>query len=193
MRDTKRIDSKTAFSIFIIVILLTIVSYWTFGLRSHRSVVENALLSTSTLSCAFFIFLFVNLYRGAKLKDTVGKITDKFDTKKIKFLKELTPTDGDMPDIGEGIGGVIVTILVWLMISVVFGILLWGLGAVIWFSVLVFAAMLYWIFYRATRLVLKNSRECEGQFDLSFLYSLGYTCFYTIWIFAVIYISVAFC
>jgi len=182
------INSKTAFIISLIVITVTIMSFWIYGLNSHRSVVQNTLLSTLTLSIAFFLFLFVNLYRGAKLKDKLGKITHNFDAKKIDYLKDFTP-DTDVPEVGDDIAGIIFGFVIWLFVSFVFGIILWVFGAVLWFTILVFMAMLYWIFYRATRLALKNSKKCKGQFDYSFLYAFGYTALYTCWIYGVIYIS----
>jgi hypothetical protein len=193
MKDTKRISSKTAFTISFIVALVTILSFWIFGLRSHRSVVENALLATLTLSAAFFLFLFVNLYRGTRLQENLGKITDRFDTKKLEFLKDLSPISGDGLNVGDEMGGIFIGVLLWILVSIFFGFMLWFFGAFLWFTLLLFVGMLYWIFYRATKLVLKNANQCKGQLDFSLLYAFGYTAFYVCWIFGIIYISVAFC
>ena len=156
------INSKTAFIITLIVIILTIISFWIYGLISYRSVIQNLLLSTLTLSIAFFLFFFVNLYCGAKLKDKLGKITNNFDAKKLDYLKNFT-ADTDVPEVGDDIAGIIFGFVIWLFVSFVFGIILWVFGAVLWFTILVFMAMLYWVFYRATRLALKNSKKCKDS------------------------------
>ena len=54
------------------------------------------------LSSVFSIFISISLYNGTKLKDNIGKITDKFDAKKIEHLKEITPNNADGFDIVEG-------------------------------------------------------------------------------------------
>ena len=193
MNKRQFVDSKKAFILATLFGAATIIFFWLFGLRTHKSVIENATISTSILSVAFFVFLFVNLYRGAKLKENLGKITDKFDSKKLGGLKDVSPTDGEgIPDVGEGIGGIIVSILLWIVVAFVFSYLLWAFAAVLWLSVLFLFAILYWIFFRATRRVFRHSKKCEGQIDYSFIYALFYTVMYSSWIYAIIYFSEAF-
>ena len=177
------ITTKTVFSVSLIVAVLTILSIWLFGLGEHRTIFANSILSTSVLSIAFFLFLTIGLYKGIKLKDDLGKITDRINIDNTPDLStlELTP---DL-DISEGIGGLIFGIIAWILFSILLLFFIWLFGAVLWTMVLVFAAMLYWIFFRALRLVFKNSNKCRNNLMSSVLYGLGYTALYNFWIYGI--------
>lgn len=177
------ITTKTVFSVSLIVAVLTILSIWLFGLGQHRTIFANSILSTSVLSIAFFLFLTIGLYKGIKLKDDLGKITDRINIDNTPDLStlELTP---DL-DISEGIGGLIFGIIAWILFSILLLFFIWFFGAVLWTMVLVFAAMLYWIFFRALRLVFKNSNKCRNNLMSSVLYGLGYTALYNFWIYGI--------
>ena len=86
-KTRKIINSKNVFIISLLVIVITILSVWFYGIGKHKTVIENSLISTSILSIAFFLFITISLYNGTKLKDTIGKITDKMTTKKTAFFK----------------------------------------------------------------------------------------------------------
>lgn len=186
------IDSKKIFIISLIVVAITIVSVWFYGIGKHKTVIENSLISTSILSITFFLFITVNLYNGTKLKDSLGKLTDKFDSKKLNFLKEINADGGfrhSMPEIGEGIGGIIMSIIVWVLATIIISYLFFALGTIIWFSILVFLGMLYWIFFRALRLIFKKSSECSGNIERSIYYGITYTILYNFWIYGIIILS----
>lgn len=184
--DKKLVTSKTVFAVTIVVAVLTILSIWLFGLGQHRTIFENSILSTTILSVAFFLFLTIGLYKGIKLKDDIGKLTDMINIDKISDLSGGLELPSDIPDVGEGITGVILGILAWILFSILLLIFIWFLGAVIWTMILVFAAMLYWIFFRALRLVFKNSNKCKGDLTTSIAYGLGYTTLYNFWIYGII-------
>lgn len=190
MKKYKFVDSKPIFGITLIVIVLTILSVWLFGLGNHTTIFENSILSTTILSTSFFLFLTINLYRGVKLKDNLGKITDRFDAKDLKFLREIG-IDGstDLPDAGEGIAGILISIVVWFIIAIIISYLLLLFGAVLWLTILVFMAMLYWVFFRALRLVFKKSGKCKGELSTSIVYGLSYTVLYNFWIYGIIILS----
>lgn len=178
------ITSKTVFSITLVVAILTILSIWFLGLGEHRTIFANSILSTSILSIAFFLFLTIGLYKGIKLKDDLGKITDKINIENVPDLSgaELL---SDIPDAGEGIAGIIVGIIAWLLFSIILLLFIWFFSAVLWTMVLFFAAMLYWIFFRALRLVFKNSTKCKNNLASSILYGVGYTILYNFWIYGI--------
>nr|WP_315258696.1 hypothetical protein [uncultured Flavobacterium sp.] len=186
------IDSKKIFTISLISIVITILSVWFYGIGKHKTVIENSLISTSILSIAFFLFITISLYNGTKLKDGLGKITDKFDSKKLNFLKEMN-ADGSfghsMPEIGEGIGGIIMSIILWLLATIIISYLFFALGTIIWLSILVFLGMLYWIFFRALRLIFKKSSECSGNIERSIFYGFTYTILYNFWIYGIILLT----
>lgn len=170
----------------IVVLVLTLLSIWLFGLGQHRTIFENSLLSTTILSIAFFLFLTMGLYNGIKLKDDIGRITDQINSKvqpKITGRFNIAP---DFPDIGEGIVGILMGIVLWILFSIALLLIMWLFSALLWTMVLVFAAMLYWIFFRAVRLVFKNSNKCKGNLPASAAYGVGYTILYNFWIYGII-------
>jgi hypothetical protein len=182
------VTTNSVFSISLIVIALTIISIWLFGLGQHRTIFINSIFSTSVLSTSFFLFLTIGLYRGIKLKDNIGKITDKLNITKPDLSGgfDIAP---DIPDIGEGIEGLIVSVLFWLFFSVILLIFIWLFGAIFWTMVLFFIAMLYWIFFRTLRLVFKNSIKCKDNLFKSIAYGIGYTTLYNFWIYGIIFSS----
>lgn len=186
------IDSKKIFIVSLICIVITIVSVWFYGIGKHKTVIENSLISTSILSIAFFLFITISLYSGTKLKDDLGKLTDKFDSKKLNFLKEINADDGfghPVLEIGEGIGGIIMSVVLWILATVIISYLFFALGTIIWLSVLVFLGMLYWIFFRALRLIFKKSSECSGNISRSVFYGFTYTILYNFWIYGIILLT----
>ena len=185
MTDRKLVTTKTVFTVTIIVTVLTIVSIWLFGLGQHRTIFENSLLSTSILSIVFFLFLTIGLYKGIKLKDDIGKLTDKLRPSKIPNLAEAGQ-GADFIHVGDGIEGIILSIVLWVVMTILIGLFLWVFGAVLWTGIIVFIAMLYWIFFRALRLVFKNSNICKGNLATSIAYGLGYTTLYNFWIYGII-------
>lgn len=162
---------------------------WLFGLGQHRTIFENSILSTSILSVAFFLFLTIGLYHGIKMKDDIGKITDKINLDHLPDLSSRIDFPSEVPDLGDGIAGVIVGILAWILFSILLLLFIWIFGALVWTMVLVFIAMLYWIFFRALRLVFKNSNKCKGDLPTSLVYGLAYTTLYNFWIYGLILAS----
>ncbi len=183
--DKKLVTSKTVFTVTIVVTVLTILSIWLFGLGQHRTIFENSILSTSILSVAFFLFLTIGLYKGIKLKDDIGKLTDRLKPSKIPNLAEAGQ-GADFIHVGDGIEGIILSIVLWVVVTILIGLFLWLFGAVLWTGIIVFIAMLYWIFFRALRLVFKNSNKCKGNLATSIAYGLGYTTLYNFWIYGII-------
>ena len=186
------IDSKKIFTISLIIIAITVLCVWFYGIGKHKTIIENSLISTSILSIAFFLFITISLYNGTKLKDSVGKLTDTFDAKKLNFLKEINGDSffgNSLPEIGEGIGGIIASIIFWILATIIISYLFFALGAIIWMSILIFLAMLYWVFFRALRLIFKKSAECSGNIERSVFYGITYTLLYNFWIYGIILLT----
>jgi hypothetical protein len=185
----KLVTSKTVFMVTIIVIPLTFLSTWLFGLGQHRTIFENSIYSITILSIAFFLFLTIGLYNGIKLKDNIGQVTDRMYSKKNKNVPDISqavefPTE--LPGAGDGIEGILVGIVLWFVMSILMFLFIWLLGVLLWPMILVFTAMLYWIFFRALRLVFKNANKCKGNLKTSSLYALAYTTLYSFWIYGII-------
>jgi hypothetical protein len=183
------LTTKSTFVITILVIVLTITGVWFFGVGSHHTVYENSILSTTILSISFFLFITAGLYNGLKLKDDLGRITDRVKINDLPDVSGGVELPNDIPDAGDGIGGIIIGIIAWILFSFLLLILIWIFGVVLWAMVLVFAAMLYWVFYRALKLVFKNSTKCTGKLLLSAGYGLMYTILYNFWIYAILLLA----
>lgn len=189
MSNYKIINSRNIFIITLVVISITILSVWVLGLGVHNSLFKNSLISTTILSFAFFLFISIGLFKGIKIKDNIGKITDRFNKEDVNFVGDFF-LDGDSSpdhDFSDSIFGVILSLILWFIMAVVISYVAWAFGAVIWFSVLTFIAMLYWIFFRALRLVFRKSAVCRGNLQNSILYGISFTILYNSWIYFIIY------
>lgn len=188
--NTRRyLNTKSLFTISILVIFLTILGVLLFGLGKEKSLFEVSLLSTSILSLAFFLFLTIGLYKGVKLKDNLGKITDRIRSENFPDIANRLDMTSVADDIGDGEEGIIVGIISWILFSIILILFLWFFSAILWSIILVFMAMLYWIFFRALRLVFKNANKCKANLVMSVQYGLGYTILYNFWIYMIIFIS----
>ncbi len=183
------VDSGSVFAVSIFVAVVTVVFVWVLGLGTHRTLFVNSILSVSVLSVAFLVFIVSGLYRGIKLRDNVGKITDRFSFKSI----------GDFWSVGEGMGeggsstshaggclGDLGDVFIWIILAIVAIVLIWLLGHVLWFLILVFIGMLYWVFFRALRFIFKKSYRCKGNLWKSFWYGLYHTILYNFWIYGIV-------
>lgn len=183
-----RLPSKRVFYATVSVATLTLLAVWFIGLRQEWSTFKESLISLTILSTAFLSFITVSLYEGVRLHNDVGSLLDYL--RRIPFPESFTDVSLDLPDVdldtGEGCGGIIVAVFLWLLAAVVAVILLWLFAAVAWAVLLVFAAMLYWVFFRALRLIFRHSRMCKGRFSVSLWYGLTYTLLYNFWIYGII-------
>jgi len=186
MSNYKIVNSKNLFIITLIVIPLTIISVWIFGLEHHRSMFENSVLSTTILSISFFLFISIGLYNGIRIKDNIGEL----EQENIFFPRKIS-IDGDVdtPEVGEGIIGIILSIFLWFIVSMIASYLLWGFEAILWITILNFIGILYWIFFRALRLVFKKSAICKDNFSKSVLYGISFTILYNFWIYIIIFMT----
>ncbi|MGR3857486.1 MULTISPECIES: hypothetical protein [Chryseobacterium] len=149
----------------------------------------NSILSTSVLAGAFFLFITGGLYSGLKLKDNIGNILNK---ERIQRYADKTPKfdsfEVDIPDAGDGIGGAIISFLAWIVISILLVFLSYFFGLFFWSAVFLLGAILYWIFFRALRLVFKNSGKCKGKVVKSLGLGLFYSFLYISWIYGIIFL-----
>jgi hypothetical protein len=181
----KLIGSKDVFMISLIVTVLTILGIYSWGLGQHNTFFENSIISTTILSIAFFSFITIGLFNGVKLKDNLGKITDKFKIRDTSDISSSFESSGGTLDVGEGIIGIILSILLWIVMAIVFAIALWIFSNILVITVLMFIAMLYWIFFRALRLVFKNSNKSKRNLMESVKWGLTYTVLYNFWIYGI--------
>lgn len=183
------LETKYVFFSTLAIIVIVILSVWLSGKASHRSLFQNSILSTSVLAGAFFLFITLGLYFGLKLKDNIGNVLNK---ERIQRYADKTPKfDGfefDPPAVGDGIGGVTLSILLWIVFSILLIFLSYFFGLFFWSAILLLAASLYWVFFRALRLVFKNSGKCKGNFFKSLGFGLFYSLLYISWMYGIIFL-----
>ncbi|WP_232730362.1 hypothetical protein [Lacinutrix sp. Bg11-31] len=126
------------------------------------------------------------LYKGISLKDN-------FPNFKNYEVGNYISSSGDMPDLpffegGDGIGGFIISFLVWIGMTILIFLLLILIEIAFWFSIFIVIMMLYWLFFRALKLVFRKSKTTQGDIGISALYSLGYTILYLGWIFVIVFL-----
>lgn len=184
-------ETKTLFTVSLIVGALTIPGVYFWGLGRHHTFFENSMISTTILSIAFFSFITIGLYNGIKLKDNLGQIVDKFKPVYASDIS-LNLTSSDSVEVGDGIGGIIISILLWILMAIVLSIALWIFSNVLVMVVLTFIAMLYWVFFRALRLIFKNSNRSKGALLESIKWGLTYTILYNCWIYGIFILTIYF-
>lgn len=192
LKKLNLINSRTVFfSTMIVASTIMLIVYLT-GLENHRSLYTNALITTTILLFVFFCFMATGLYRGWKLKDTLGDLTNYFSR-----LKKPGNSNGgagsldgfELLEAADGLEGCLFGIILWIVIGVFGTIVFWFIGAFFWGIILAMAGLLYWIIFRAFRLILKNSASCKGNLPKSVQIALVYSVLYSSWIYAIILFS----
>ena len=181
------LKGKSVFKVSLFVIGITILTVYITGENYNRTVTSNLYLSLSVIGAALFLFMTYGLYKGVGLTDNFPK----FREFKTGDLIANSANGVDLPgvDTGDGIGGVIMSILLWIVISIVIFVFLILLEAVFWVSIFIILAMLYWVFFRALKLVFSKSRDTKGDIGISAIYSFAYTVLYLGWIFGIVYLT----
>ncbi|MCH2034102.1 MAG: hypothetical protein MK202_11390 [Tenacibaculum sp.] len=177
---------KSVFIVSLIVIVVTILTVYFTGINYNRSITNNFYISLGIIATALFSFVTYGLYTGIDLIDNFPKIKS-FKPKAI--LSESSPSlDSPFVEVGDGIGGIIVSIVLWIVMSIVFVLLLALLEVVFWFSLFIILGMLYWLFFRALKLVFNKSNETKGSIQRAIFYALSYTTMYVGWLFGIVYL-----
>jgi hypothetical protein len=194
----KLVNAKSVFIISLVTIAITILSIFFSGLHIHRSILDNSIISLSILSVSFFLFISCGLYSGMKLKDDIGNLTRhiKF-TESSGYLPDFSSkaegggtvaeAGGAVSEAGGDLEGIIGAILIWIVATIAIILLIVFFDTIVWTGIMLFLAMLYWIFFRALRLVFKNSIKCKGDLVKSMSYGAGYTILYSVWIYGIIF------
>ncbi|WP_430411363.1 hypothetical protein [Kordia sp.] len=181
---------KSVFIVSLLVITVTALIVYLTGINLQRSITANFYMSLGIIATVLFLFLSYGLYKGIEIEDNFPKLKG-FEFKK-KLSEGFTPEGTSVFDIGDGIGGVIVSIVMWIVVSIILVFLLIVLETVLSFSIALILAMLYWIFFRAMRLVFSKASHTEGDIGLAVMYAFGYTFLYIGWMYGVVYITTLF-
>ena len=181
------LKGKSVFIVSLLVIGITILTVYLTGENYNRTVTSNLYLSLSIIGTALFLFMTYGLYKGIGLTDNFPKFRE-FKSGDL-FVHPSTTPDVPSIDIGDGIGGIIMSILLWIGMTILLFVLLILLEAFFWISVFIILAMLYWVFFRALKFVFSKSTETKGDIGNSVIYSLAYTIMYLGWIFGIVYLT----
>lgn len=183
------LKGKSVFTVSLLVIGITILTVYLTGENYNRTITSNLYLSLSIIGTTLFLFMTYGLYKGIGLTDDFPKFQN-FKT------GEFIPSSGEFPDwdipsieTDDGISGLIISVLLWIGMTILFFVLLILLEAVFWISIFIILAMLYWVFFRALRFVFSKFKETKGDIRISVLYSLSYTVLYLGWIFGIVYLT----
>ncbi len=184
------LKGKSVFIVSLIVIGITILTVYLAGINYNRSIASNLYISMSIIAGTLFLFMNYGLYYGIGLIDNFPKFRK---LKSGSFIKK----SGEIPelpeiDAGDGIGGLIISILLWIVMTILFIVLLIFMEAIFWFSLFIILTMLYWIFFRALKFVFSKSSKTKGNIGASIGYALSYTVLYTGWIFLITYLTESF-
>lgn len=181
------LKGKSVFVVSLLVIGITILTVYLTGENYNRTVTSNLYLSLSIIGTVLFLFMTYGLYKGIGLTDNFPKFR-QFKTGDLFAHPSTTP---DLPsiDVGDGIGGIIMSILLWIGMTILLFVLLILLEAFFWISIFIILAMLYWVFFRALKFVFAKSTETKGDLGNSAIYSLAYTVMYLGWIFGIVYLT----
>lgn len=181
------LKGRSVFTVSLIVIVVTSLTVYITGIDYNRSLTTNLYISLGIIAAALFLFMTYSLYKGVGLIDNYPKFKD---IEGIDFVASSGPgTDIPVLDVGEGIGGLLVSILLWIVMSILFVILLALLEAIFWISLFIILGMLYWIFFRALKFVFSKGENTKGDIAGSAIYGFVYTLLYTGWVFAIVYLS----
>ncbi|MDY8137435.1 hypothetical protein [Aquimarina sp. 2201CG5-10] len=183
------LKGKSIFVVSLLVIGVTFLTVYLTGLQAHRSLTINLYVSLTIIASSLFIFMVYGLYKGVGLIDDFPKFM-KF--KKGDYIDpgEISTETANLDiDVGDGIGALVLSILLWIAVTILFVFLLILLEAILWFSFFIILGMLYWLFFRALKFVFSKSSDTKGKIRVSVLYSISYTTLYIGWIFGIVYIT----
>lgn len=183
------LKGKSVFIVSLLVIGITILTVYLTGENYNRTVTSNLYVSLTIIGTTLFLFMTYGLYEGIGLRDNFPKFRNFKTGEIIKSSGEFP--DWDMPSIETdyGISGLLISVLLWIVMTLLFFILLIVLEAVFWISIFIILAMLYWIFFRALKVVFSKYRATKGNIAIAALYALSYTILYLGWIFVIVYLS----
>lgn len=171
-----------------VAIITTVLVFW----FSNRSFVGEAAIALAIIAAGLFFFLTIGLYRGVRLDAPVmenpeplaeGGLDPALAIIPLDVVPKIEPSLPDVGDTGNDLVGCLLSILVWLAISVLLMVLFWVLVQVLAFVLPWVLLALYWLFYRALRIVFAKADVCCGQLMQSAGYGLLYTGLYTGWLF----------
>lgn len=169
------------------LIIVTLLVYLT-GLESHRSIIDNSLISSTIIATTFFTFITIGLYNGLNVIDNYSnklKLTWKNAKRSVKENEFAGNIDFPSMEADNIFGAIVLFFFVALAIIFLIAFIV----PFLWVSIVFLTVAIYWIMIRSLKLIFSRSRYCENNLLKSLGYALLYTALYTGWIYGVIYLS----
>lgn len=182
------LKGKTVFIVSVLVITVTFLTIWLTGINFNRAITTNFYLSLSIIGTILFLFMTYGLYKGVGLEDNFPKFKG-YKTGELFSYSSSPSIETPDTEVGDGIAGLLISILLWIVMTIAIILLMFLLEAIFWFSIFIIIMMLYWVFFRALKVVFDKSEQTNGNLFLSFSYSLTYTALYLGWIFGLVYLT----
>ena len=181
------LKGKSIFIVSIVVLIITILIVYLTGLENHRGFIANSNIILGIIGIALFVFILYGLYRGIGVHDDFPRY-DEINPPEISG-SDLNIPEFPSIDFGDEGEGIVASILLWIVMSIALFVLFIFLEGIVLFFLFSLVVMIYWVFFRALRLVFSRSEETKGNFLLSIGYSLGFTALYLGWIFGLVYMT----
>lgn len=181
----KLLYGKTLFLAAIPTLIIVILLVYLTGLESHRSIIDNSLISSTIIATTFIT---IGLYNGLNVIDNYSnklKLTWKKAKKNVGENDLIGSIDPPSFEADNIFGAIVLFILVALAVIVLAAYTF----TFIWAGIIILAVGIYWIMIRSLKLIFSRSRYCENNLLKSLGYALLYTALYTGWIYGVIYLS----
>lgn len=188
------LKGKTILIGVVISVIATVLIVYLSGLDTHRSLLNNSLISLTILALVFFFFLTVGLYKGLHIHDNLSyKLKLAWGKPKSSIFNSSSfPDTPGVIDSDDGISGILFSIILWIIMTILFIVFLILLEFVLWAVLLALIGLIYWILMRALKLIFSKSSECQNDLIKSVTYGTGYTALYLGWLYGVIYIATLF-
>ena len=182
------LKGKSVFVVSAIVIAVTSLTVYFTGINYQRSVNDNLLISLSIIAIVLFVFMTYGLYKGLGLQDDFPNYRNYTKGSLFNYQAPggFNSTD---TDVGDGLSGLILSILLWIVMSILILVAMLLLEAIFWFSLFIIIMMLYWVFFRALRQVFKHAKATSGNLTKAAAYSISYTFLYLGWIFGIVFLT----
>lgn len=192
MSTRLKLKGRTLFVIALLTIGITILTVYVSGIDFNRSLSTNLYISLSIIAFFLFLFLAYGLHRGIIIENNYPKFRN-YEIGSILSNVNFTSSDSSTPsfdfDVGEGLVGILISILLWIGLTILIVVLLIVFEAIFWLSLFIIFASIYWVFLRAIKVVFYKSRNTMGDLPKSVFLAFRYTILYTGWIYGLVLIS----
>lgn len=186
----KLLFGRTIFVNILITLGVTLLVVYFSGLASHRTILQNSLISLTILAVSFFLFLSISLFYGFNVYDNLShKLGFKWNGSSVFDRAALIPKAPDIFETEDGLSGILVSIVLWVIVTIAMLLFLVFLEFVLWAAIIGLIGLIYWVIMRALKLIFSKSEICENNLLKSVYYGFVYTILYISWIYGVVYIS----